>query len=124
MAKSHSHSLSAALVAGLLMALAQTCWAADAPVWTQLHPGLSPRDNHKMAYDSARDCVVLYVDGDTWEWKNGRWRIVTQRSPGARFGHRLASTPVVAVSSSLAAAISTVRQPTATPGSGTATRGE
>lgn len=65
--------------------------------------GLSQRMNHAMAYDSARDRVVLFggengfrLVGETWEWNGQSWRQVIPTdpegygNPSARFRHAMA----------------------------------
>lgn len=64
--------------------------------WSQLgeiSPGPVARSSAAMAYDRARDVVVLFggdptghghVRGDTWEWDGLRWRQVATDGPGAR----------------------------------------
>lgn len=65
-------------------------------------PGSNPtlRIQHAMAYDAARNEVVLYggrvADGgngffaDTWVWKQNRWVRRDAPGPGGRFGHAMA----------------------------------
>lgn len=64
-------------------------WGYDGTDWRQLHPGDSagvsapaPRAGHAMAYDSARQVIVLFgggipfgggPQGDTWEWDGTSW---------------------------------------------------
>jgi hypothetical protein len=76
-------------------------WEWDGTNWTQKNPATSPpaRQQHALAYDSARGRVVLFGgygsgDGllsDTWEWDGTDW---TQKnpatSPPARYRHALA----------------------------------
>ncbi len=67
--------------------------------------GPSPRRNHAMAYDSARQKVVLFGGavgygedsvplGDTWEWDGQTWTQVTTSGPSARSGCAMAYDPV------------------------------
>jgi hypothetical protein len=65
--------------------LTQGAWEWDGATWTQCNPVNSPpaRRFHNLAYDTARQRVVLFGgDGstanDTWEW-DGTTR--TQRNP-------------------------------------------
>ncbi len=67
--------------------------------WTQrLHFGPQPRINHSMAYDAARQRVVVFggVDGngsslgDTWVWDGSYWTQVAETGPSAREGHSTA----------------------------------
>src|SRR5262249_51823430 len=63
----------------------------------------SPRQRHALAYDSARDRIVLFggegptssttsgVLGDTWEWNGSTWtQMPTSGSPSARQAPALA----------------------------------
>ena len=67
--------------------------------WTQrLHFGPPPRINHSMAYDAARQRMVVFggVDGngsslgDTWVWDGSYWTQVAETGPSAREGHSTA----------------------------------
>ena len=93
MGRSDNHTLPAAWVAVLVMALAQACAATDAPVWTER---THPRDSHAMAYDSARGVVVLFGGqhdvrkGDTWEWDGAVWTLRATTGPSPRYGHAMA----------------------------------
>ncbi len=64
-----------------------------------MKPTTSPRGlwGHAMAYDSARQRVVLfggYSQGhraDTWEWDGKNWtQIKPTTSPGGLWGHAMA----------------------------------
>jgi hypothetical protein len=57
-------------------------WLWDGSQWTEVKGAtLGKRFMHAMAYDAARDRVVLYGGGgedqktlsDTWEWDGKRW---------------------------------------------------
>jgi Galactose oxidase, central domain len=79
-------------------------WTWDGAAWTELTPTSGsppPRTGHAMAYDAARDRLVLFggrdpdggVDryGDTWEWDGAEWVDVTPAdSPPARGAHAMA----------------------------------
>jgi hypothetical protein len=77
-------------------------WTWDGVDWT-LHPGVLPsRDSSAMAYDAARQRVVLFggygADGpldETWEWDGVTW---TQRQPATRppprHRHEMAFDPI------------------------------
>ncbi len=76
-------------------------WEWDGERWTQRTPATSPpaRWGHALAYDAARQRVVLfggYADGylnDTWEWDGTRWRLLaspTFTQPGTRISAALA----------------------------------
>ena len=63
-------------------------------------PATSPsaRDGHAMAYDVARQRVVLFggnsltsIFSDTWEWDGSNWTLRSPTtSPSERFGHAMA----------------------------------
>ena len=84
-----------------LAAVACTAAAAAAQTaWTQLQPAASPsaRVGHAMAYELARDRVVLFggqdVKGrlnDTWTFDGVSWALATPAlAPQPRAGHPLA----------------------------------
>jgi Immunoglobulin I-set domain len=68
------------------------------PVWRLLPAGgPSPRQNHAMAYDSARGVVVLFggaagatYNGETWEWNGSAWTQRVVSGPTARGLHAMA----------------------------------
>jgi hypothetical protein len=72
--------------------------------WTAAIPAVSPppRCNHAMAFDSARQLVVLFGGqsmnaslADTWEWNGTTWTVRgTSTQPAARFAHGMAFDPV------------------------------
>ena len=68
-------------------------------LWTQKQDvGPSARGEHAIAYDEARERVVLFggreggatLQGDTWEWDGTDWTQVADTGPDARSGHALA----------------------------------
>jgi hypothetical protein len=68
-------------------------------LWTQKQDvGPSARGEHAIAYDEARERVVLFggtagggtLQGDTWEWDGTDWTEVADTGPDARSGHALA----------------------------------
>ena len=76
-------------------------WAWDGQEWTQLaDTGPGPRAT-TMAYDIARDRVVLFggeslvtpgptgptIYADTWEWNGEEWTQEEDQGPAARSGH-------------------------------------
>ena len=69
-------------------------WAFDGTDWTQLQDvGPAARREHAMAYDVARQRVVLYGGGtsnedasDTWEWNGTAWTQVQDIGPGPSLG--------------------------------------
>ncbi len=74
-------------------------WEWDGSNWTQPVPqSPSRRHDHAMAYDVARQCVVLFggwdnysAFSDTWEWDGHNWSLRSPaRSPTARYGHAMA----------------------------------
>jgi hypothetical protein len=71
-------------------------WAWDGASWTLLdNTGPSRRGNTSVAYDSARNRLVLFggYNGtnlrDTWEWNGDTWALVSNTGPSARFGHAM-----------------------------------
>ena len=103
---SRSHPVRRAFLAGTALFLAQTLLltqtaaalpAQAGPAWVRA--GMPVEYGHAMAYDSARDRVVLFggrdaggaVVGQTWEWDGSSWterRPVT--TPPARAYHAMA----------------------------------
>ena len=81
------------------LTVATTC-PAQTPNWTQIKPSSSPspRYSHAMAYDSARQRVVLfggwtsrYIRNDTWEWDGRNWTLIKPtNSPSIRYSHAMA----------------------------------
>ncbi len=74
-------------------------WEWDGSTWMlRATSGPTGRQGHAMAYDAARNRVVLYggYDGDfksdMWEWDGSSWtqRIVSGLRPGARSSHEMA----------------------------------
>ncbi len=68
-------------------------------LWTQKQDvGPSARGAHAIAYDAARQRVVLFggragggtLQADTWEWDGADWTQVADTGPDARSGHALA----------------------------------
>ena len=68
-------------------------------LWTQKQDvGPSARAGHAVAYDTARQRVVLFggraeggtAQGDTWEWDGADWTQVADTGPDARSEHALA----------------------------------
>jgi Galactose oxidase, central domain len=68
-------------------------------LWTQKQDvGPSARGGHAIAYDAARQRVVLFggraagatPQGDTWEWDGENWTQVADTGPDPRAGHALA----------------------------------
>ena len=68
-------------------------WAWDGTAWTRVDStGPSPRMDIAMAYDAARDRVVLFGGNginaarltDTWEWDGRSWAMRSDSGPGAR----------------------------------------
>ncbi len=77
-------------------------WEWDGESWREMKPAASPtaRYSHAMAYDSARQRVVLFGGvtgqpasalGDTWEWDGTNWtQIKLKNTPPARQAHAMA----------------------------------
>jgi len=83
---------------GTVQIAAQTLeW--DGFAWTHRAPSISPspRTDTAMAYDAARQRVVLFGGlgySDTWEWDGGRWTLATPPvSPPSRGGHAMVYDP-------------------------------
>jgi hypothetical protein len=77
-------------------------WIWDGTEWTQVaDTGPAARSSHSLAYDSARNRVVLFggrtatnsVVGDTWEWDGTEWTQVQDVGPSARRAHAMAFDP-------------------------------
>ena len=77
-------------------------WIWDGTEWTQVaDTGPAARSGHSLAYDSARNRVVLFggrtgtnpVVGDTWEWDGTEWTQVQDVGPSARRAHAMAFDP-------------------------------
>jgi hypothetical protein len=79
-------------------------WEWDGANWKKrtTSGGPSPRVRPRMAYDDARQRVVLFGGenfsgelGDTWEWNGNSWSQRTLKvSPSRRAGHGMAYDPV------------------------------
>ncbi len=79
-------------------------WEWDGSVWLNVTPvgsnSPAPRSSHALAYDAARQRVVLFGGSisntnnfsDTWEWDGTRWSDMTPGAPGppARRNHKMA----------------------------------
>jgi hypothetical protein len=81
-------------------------WEWDGSSWQERTPASGEpnpdrRASHAMAYDRARQRVVLFGGvndaqplADTWEWDGERWkertRVATADGPSARYGHAMA----------------------------------
>ncbi|NMO16789.1 hypothetical protein HPC49_09085 [Pyxidicoccus fallax] len=75
-------------------------WEWDGTNWVQEAPAAAPgvRLSHALAYDSARQRIVLFGGGgkgsswdDTWEWDGTNWeQKAPAAAPGARMSHALA----------------------------------
>ena len=89
-----------ALMYGDRSADSTTLWGWDGQRWHAFPsddgPGL--RRHIKLAYDSARDRLVLYggydnsgrtILGDTWEWDGTRWHRFAVEGPGPRSSYAL-----------------------------------
>ncbi|WP_340075350.1 hypothetical protein [Leptobacterium sp. I13] len=74
-------------------------WEYKNTQWTQLTPSSapSPRSEAAMVYDPNNNSVLLFGGykivegnyiklGDTWEFKNNEWRLVSEEGPSARNG--------------------------------------
>jgi hypothetical protein len=73
-------------------------WEYDGVTWTLLTPANGPasRDGHQLAYDNARQRVVMFggyqaPQNETWEWDGTTWlAITTARGAAASRQSRLA----------------------------------
>jgi hypothetical protein len=73
-------------------------WEWDGTNWAQVQDiGPPPRLQHAMAYEAARQRVLLFggngggvAMGDTWQWDGDGWSQLTDTGPFARSGHALA----------------------------------
>ncbi len=72
-------------------------WTWDGTEWTQVaDTGPTARSGHALAYDNARERVVLFGGrtgnplGDTWEWDGTEWTQVQDVGPSARLAHAMA----------------------------------
>ena len=87
---------------GSLVAVAIVPLVAEAQIgWTEvITAGPSPRNDHAMAYDEARDVTVMFggfhvpgfppTFGDTWEWDGVNWTQVASTGPAPRSSHAMA----------------------------------
>ena len=79
---------------------ASTLWGWDGSSWRAFNqPGPGLRRHIKLAYDCARDRLVLYggfddsgriLNSDTWEWNGQSWSRVATDGPGPRASYALA----------------------------------
>lgn len=80
-------------------------WEWDGTTWIERQPVLAPppRSGHAMAYDVARQRLVVFGGrgdssarlNDTWEWDGTSWAERTTPSPpNARIGHSMGYDPV------------------------------
>ena len=82
---------------------AAVLWAWDGSRWRSFTgPGPGLRRHIKLAYDAARDRLVLYggyddagldIRSDTWEWDGARWHLAASSGPGPRSGYSLVYDP-------------------------------
>lgn len=87
-----------ALLAALLVAAAFSARAAETElVWTLAQREITGRQGHAMAYDAARERIVLVggragsdTFGDTWTWGGSAWSKAASPVSPARYGHALA----------------------------------
>lgn len=77
------------LFPGLLLVLSS--WSCSLCPWQHTRMEIGVRNAHAMAYDGARERVVLFggadafaVRGDTWEWDGHGWARVSLEGPSAR----------------------------------------
>jgi hypothetical protein len=84
-----------------IYALSDT-WEWDGNAWAQPGPGgLPPRQDHAIAFDSARGSLVLFGGSspspqyqgyfnDTWSWDGAHWNKLVVTGPGERVEHAMA----------------------------------
>lgn len=94
-----SRATAASLLAGLLFTTLPSA-VAQSVSWTMRNPlnHPTPREQHAMAYDSARHVTVLFggrilaltSTAETWEWNGTNWTRRQVPGPSARFGHSMA----------------------------------
>jgi hypothetical protein len=77
-------------------------WEWNGSEWTLLsNSGPAARAGHTLAFDSARNRLVLFggldangaVLGDTWEWTGNSWTQAATTGPSPRFAHTMAYDP-------------------------------
>lgn len=78
-------------------------WEWDGQDWAQIDTPVAPtgRILHAMAYDEAREKVILYGGenesgklADLWEWDGLTWhRLCPVCNPAARYGHKMIFNP-------------------------------
>jgi hypothetical protein len=80
-------------------AWATETWEWDGSTWHKLAvPGPGGRVHHAIAYDAARNLVLLFGGiaqdnrylGDLWAWDGSVWRLLANDGPSARARHRMA----------------------------------
>jgi hypothetical protein len=78
-------------------------WEWSGTAWSRVATtGPSARAGHSMAFDAARNRVVLFggldaigaLRNDTWEWNGTAWTQVATGGPGGNFGQATAYDPV------------------------------
>jgi len=69
-------------------------WRLDEGGWTQVATnGPAANENVGLAWDSARECVILFggttpISNETWEWRSGAWTQLTPRTVPPATGAR------------------------------------
>lgn len=82
-------------------------WLWDGTAWQVVATtGPAARDHHALVFDSHRGVFVLFggsdadpsgrttLYGDTWEWRDERWKLVSESGPSPRAHHAMAYDPV------------------------------
>jgi hypothetical protein len=75
-------------------------WEYDGTEWVEVIPATTrpaARANYALAYDAARQEVVLFggygyntgTHGDTWAWDGVDWTLVADTGPSPRYGHEM-----------------------------------
>src|SRR5256885_17094069 len=58
-------------------------WEWDGITWQQAGAGPAPRDHVNMTYDRARQALVLYGAGETWQRSARVWSRTQGQGPAA-----------------------------------------
>ena len=78
-------------------------WLWNGTSWTETGRGPEARDQPQMAYDEARERIVLFggrsaagvLVSDTWEFDGVAWQAKNVTSPPGRTGHQMTYSPLL-----------------------------